>query len=296
MITSVKNPRIIEARKLTQRKHRLRQNRFLVEGLQLLAIAVEVAMTPGGRRRVKPLEVFYSEALFAGETAPRLLAQLTEIGATPIAVAPDVLDTLSERDTSQGLAATFALREIEWSFDDLAASLAQSPISPAPLLLILDKLQDPGNLGTLIRTADAVGAGAVILLEPCVDPFDPKTVRGTMGSIFTVPFSRIKQTGELWSRLTKMGYRPVGADATRGRAAWQSDVLAGSVALALGNEARGLSPELHSHLADYVGLPLYGHAESLNVAVAGGVLMYEWLRVNSERRTTSKRDERRTKK
>jgi TrmH family RNA methyltransferase len=308
MITSTKNPRIVEARKLTQRKHRLRQNRFLVEGLQLLAMAVQAARPPDANFRIKPLEVFYSEVFFTGETAPRLLAQLTEAGAQAISVAPKVMDSLSERDTSQGLATTFALRELEHSINELEQLISQPPhlpispplnlptpraeprdeASPAPLpprssvslLLILDKLQDPGNLGTLIRTADAVGARAVILLEPCVDPFDPKTVRGTMGSIFTTPFARTKKPDELWPRLTKRGYRLVGADASRGQPTWQSEVLMGPVALVLGNEARGLSHELHPHLTDYVSLPLYGQAESLNVAVAGGVLMYEWLRVN----------------
>jgi TrmH family RNA methyltransferase len=286
MITSTKNPRIIEARKLTQRKHRLRQNRFLVEGLQLLSMAVQMmAASPAGHKII-PRELFYSEALFTGETAPRLLAQLTEAGAKAIPVAPNVLDTLSERDTSQGLAATFALHELECSLDELESLISPAPRcpdSPASLLLILDQLQDPGNLGTLIRTADAAGVSAVILLEPCVDLFDPKTVRGTMGSLFTVPFARLENANDLWPRLTKMGYRLVGADAARGQTTWQSDALTGPVALALGNEARGLSPELHAHLTDYVSLPLLGQAESLNVAVAGGVLMYEWLRVNSKR-------------
>ena len=109
MITSTKNSRIVEARKLAQRKHRHKQNRFLVEGLQLLSIAVEVMATPSGQTKVKPLEIFYRTALFTGKTAPRLLAQLTDAGATSIEVAPNVLDTLSERDTSQGLAATCAL-------------------------------------------------------------------------------------------------------------------------------------------------------------------------------------------
>ena len=296
MITSTKNPHIIEARKLTQRKHRLEQNRFLVEGLQLLALAVEVAQKPGLARKVKPLEVFYSEDLFAGDTAPRLLAQLSHLGAQAVAVAPHVLDTLSERDTSQGLAVTFALRSLEWSLDELFPQPPDHPTAqpfdfappsgtsqgrPPNLILILDQLQDPGNLGTLIRTADAVGVRAVILLEPCVDPFDPKTVRGTMGSIFTVPFARVKNSADLWPWLINLGYRPIGADASRGQTVWLSEVLHGPVALVLGNEARGLSPALHTHLTDYVSLPLLGQAESLNVAVAGGILMYEWLRVNT---------------
>ena len=193
MITSTKNPRIIEARKLAQRKHRMKQNRFLVEGLQLLTMAIEAAQTSG---RAQPLDVFYCDELFTGETAPRLLTQLTELGANAIAVTPNVLDSLSERDTSQGLAATFALQQLEWSLEEIGQNLLD--LTSNALILILDKLQDPGNLGTLIRTADAVGAQAVILLEPCVDLFDVKTIRGTMGSLFTMPFSRIKDMDELW--------------------------------------------------------------------------------------------------
>jgi TrmH family RNA methyltransferase len=303
MITSTKNPRIVDARKLTQRKHRLRQNRFFVEGLQLLTMAVQATVVYP--QKIIPLDVFYSEALFTGKTAPRLLNQLTEAGASTIPVAPHVLDTLSERDTSQGIIATFALREVEWSLEELEPLISkpfnlqttQSPgeasnlpsptlrvptSQPPNLLLILDQLQDPGNLGTLIRTADAAGVTAVMLLAPCVDPFDPKTVRGTMGSLFNLPFLRIEQPEILFAKLSEWGYRLVGADAARGRSPWQSDVLAGPVALVLGNEARGLNPALHRHLTDYVRLPLRGKAESLNVAVAGGVLMYEWLRVNQK--------------
>jgi TrmH family RNA methyltransferase len=275
MITSTKNPRIVEARKLTQRKHRVKQNRFLVEGLQLLTMAVDAAQTSG---RAQPLDIFYCEELFTGSTAPRLITQLTELGANTIAVTPNVMDSLSERDTSQGVAATFALQTLEWSLKDIGQQIAT--LSDNALILILDKLQDPGNLGTLIRTADAVGVRTVLLLEPCVDLFDPKTIRGTMGSLFTVPVSRIKDVNELWQWLEQMDFHPVGADAPQGDTVWESQGLKGNTALILGNEARGLSPELHAHLTNYVSLPLIGQAESLNVAVAGGVLMYEWLRVN----------------
>ncbi|MFN8454126.1 MAG: RNA methyltransferase [Anaerolineae bacterium] len=308
MITSTKNPRIIEARKLAERKYRRQQNRFLVEGLQLLGLAVEMMATPAGRAKIKPLELFYSEELFTGPTAPRLLKLLTQAGAEAIPVAAHVLDSLSGREISQGLAATFSLSDLEWPLErmgewangrmsesanqriseDSPPLLHPSPSSPPTpsgcpgdrLLLLLDQLQDPGNLGTLIRTADAVGAAGAILLEPCVDPFDPKTVRGTMGSLFTLPFARVKDMAETATKLKAWGYRLVGADGQQGDFPWQGEVLAGPVALALGNEARGLSQEVRPHLDDYVRLPLRGHAESLNVSVAGGALMYEWLRVN----------------
>lgn len=284
MITSTKNQRIVDVRKLSQRKHRQRQNRFVVEGLQLLSMAVQAMATDAGRERIVPRDLFYSEALFSGETAPRLLNQLTAAGAEAIAVDARVLNTLSDRDTSQGLIATFARQELEYSADQLQrkiSSLQSSISNPQPsLLLILDKLQDPGNLGTLIRTADAAAATAVVLLEPCVDPFDPKTVRSTMGSIFTVPFVRTTHGESMLRQLAQRGFRLVGADAGRGSTVWQSDALVGQVALILGNEARGLSGEMHPGIDSYVSLPLLGQAESLNVAVAGGVLMYEWLRVN----------------
>jgi len=269
-ITSVRNSRVVEARKLTQRKHRERQDRFLVEGLQILSMAVERLQKDPAR--VRPLDVFYCEETFVGETAPRLLRELTDAGADPVHVAAHVLATLSEREASQGLAATFRVSTLERSLDEIEAADG--------LTLILDRLQDPGNLGTLIRTADAVGARAAILLEPCVDPFDPKTVRGTMGSLFSIPFGRTAAVGEIWAWLDGHRIRAVGADAADGQSVWDGDALRGSVALVLGNEARGLSPDLRERLVSYVGLPLRGSAESLNVSIAGGVLMYEWLRVN----------------
>ena len=274
-ITSLRNRRVVEARKLTQRKHRVRQDRFLVEGLQLLAMAVE-RIDAGDAARIQPLEVFYSEEDFVGEAAPRLLNRLAAEGADAIAVAPHVLETLSEREQSQGLAGTFALHRLEATLEDIGAT-----IGPAPaLVLVLDRLQDPGNLGTLIRTADAVGARGVILFEPCADPFDPKTVRGTMGSIFNVPLVRLDEAEALWPWLQRSGLQTVGADAGAGETVWEGRSLAGSTALFLGNEARGLSADLRRGLTDFVALPLLGKAESLNVAVAGGVLMYEWLRTN----------------
>jgi TrmH family RNA methyltransferase len=275
-ITSVRNARVVEARKLTQRKHRYRQDRFLVEGLQLLGVAVDRMGDAASGGCIRPHELFYCEELFVGETAPRLLGALIEAGASAIHVAPHILDTLSEREVSQGLAGSFGLHALEGSLDELEAASSPSP----ELIVVLDRLQDPGNLGTLIRTADAVGARAVVLLEPSVDPFDPKTVRGTMGSLFSVPFVRVDDTSVLWSWLDRLGCRVVGADAGVGETVWESRALDGSVALILGNEARGLSEDLRARLTDYVGLPLLGHAESLNVAIAGGILMYEWLRVN----------------
>lgn len=271
MITSTKNQKIINLRKLTQRKHRHSQKRFAVEGLQLLAMALE-----GGH---KPFDVFYCEAQFNGEIAPALWQRLLEAGGHGHAISPKVMNSLSERDAPQGLIATFPLFEMPLNF-----FLRAIPDLDIPkLFIIVDRLQDPGNLGTIIRTADAVAASGVILVEPCVDPFDPKTVRGSMGSLFTMPLIRTTDPDTTLSTLHKCGYKLTGADGYQGDFPWadKSNALSGSVALCLGNEARGLSEDLRTYLTHWVRLPLLGKAESLNVAVAGGVLMYHWVAVNN---------------
>ncbi len=261
-ITSARNPRIVAARKLDQRKQREDQGRFRVEGLQLL----HMALNAGAR----PIEVFYCEAQFAGSEAPALLKRFQQTRADLLAVSPGVMGTLSERDTPQGIVATFAL---------LDTPLNEIRLTGKELVVVLDRLQDPGNLGTLIRTADAVGAAAVILIEPCVDPFDPKSVRGSMGSLFNVPLAQVDDVPILFARLRRSGLRLVGADARLGED-WGRGALRGGVGLVLGNEARGLSNDVRGYMDAWARLPIVGKAESLNVAVAGGVLMYAWLEAN----------------
>jgi len=277
-VSSLRNPRIVDARKLTQRKHRAQQDSFLVEGLQLLAMAVEEARQQPGR--VSPRDLFFAPELFVGESAARLVDELSDLGARPTPVAPHILDTLSDRETSQGLACTFAISSMESSIEEMVEKASDAEENAPSLLIVLDRLQDPGNLGTLIRTADAVGAAGVLLIEPCVDPFDPKAVRGTMGSLFKVPIARMREVPQTVERIRRTGRQLIGADGRLGETVWSADCLAGPIALVLGNEARGLSDDLCETIDTYVSLPLLGGAESLNVSVAGGVLMYEWLRIN----------------
>ncbi len=268
MITSTKNRKIVELRKLSQRKHRRAQNRFAVEGLQLLGMAAEAGHAPS--------EVFFCEEYFTGETAPALLEKFRDAGGALYPVSPAVMHAISERDAPQGIVATFPLFSAE-----LGTVLAENT-APAALFILLDRLQDPGNLGTLIRTADAAGASGVIMLEPCVDAFDPKTVRGSMGSLFTIPLIPTGDLSVLTAALRAADIKITGADGYRGEYPWlpENDALRGRVTLVLGNEARGLSADLRAELTHWVRLPLLGNAESLNVAIAGGVLMYQWVAQN----------------
>jgi TrmH family RNA methyltransferase len=234
----------------------------LVEGLTLLALALDAG--------AQPFEVFYCENQLEGREALTLMERFREVGAELVAVSPRVMEKLSERDISQGMVASFA------SFE---ASLQELPLVGCKLVVVMDRLQDPGNLGTLIRTADAVGAAAAILIEPCVDPFDTKTVRGTMGSLFNVPLVRTADVSGLFTYLREKGLRLIGSDPLRGKG-WGEGLWKGGVALVLGNEARGLSDDVRPLMEAWACLPLVGKAESLNVAVAGGVMMYAWLRAN----------------
>ena len=262
-VTSAANPRMVAARKLRQRKYRQANSLFLVEGLQLLHAALD-----GG---AVPHEVFYCPEQFTGTEAPALLDRFLQTSADLFSIAPRVMETLSEREEPQGIVATFRLAE---------TPLAALKLTGRELVVILDRLQDPGNLGALIRTADAVAAAAVILIEPCVDPYDPKTVRGSMGSLFNLPIISTRDVAGLFAWLKERGLRPIGADPHLGEL-WGSSLWEGGVALVLGNEARGLSGDVAAQIKSWVRLPIVGKAESLNVAVAGGVLMYAWLHKNS---------------
>jgi TrmH family RNA methyltransferase len=265
-VTSTRNRRIIYARKLDQRKHRQRQGRFLVEGLQLLYMALDAG--------ARPVEVFYCPSLFAGTGAAVLLRRFQQTDADLVTVSPDVMQALAQRNALQGIVATFAL------FETPLQALA---LSGRELIVVLDRLQNPGNVGSLIRAADAVGAAAVVLIEPSADVFDPKAVRGSMGSLFNVPVVQTADVPRLFRWLHDQGLRPVGADVRQGTA-WGRGLWEGGVALILGNEARGLSSDVCIHLESWAMLPMMGKAESLNVAVAGGVLMYGWLQANLEMR------------
>lgn len=257
MISSIRNPRIVEARKLSQRKHRRGQGRFAVEGLQALHMALNAGFLP--------VEAFVCPEIFVGEEAALLYQRLQAEAVPCITVSPEVIHSLSDREQSQGIFAVFA---------HVPRSLQSLP--ETGLLLILDRLQDPGNLGTIIRTADAVGAGGVVLLTPAADFTDPKAIRASMGSVFNLPIIEQADTPTVFSQLQAKGFAFLGADAHKGEL-WTQTTWPPACALVLGNEARGLSDDVQAHIQLWTHLPVHGQADSLNVSVAAGVLMYAWL-------------------
>ncbi len=145
------------------------------------------------------------------------------------------------------------------------------------MLLVLDRVADPGNLGTMLRTADAAGIGGAVLLKGCADVYAPKTVRSSMGSLFHLPIMAGADETDLLDGLRRAGYRILVTCLEGAEDLYQAD-LGGRLAFVMGNEANGVSARLLAAADKRVYIPMQGRAESLNVAMAAGIVMFEALR------------------
>jgi RNA methyltransferase, TrmH family len=257
-ITSVRSARVQAARRLAKRAFRAREGRFLAEGPQAVREAVD--------RPDTVVELFVT-AEAAGRHGD-LVTALAGAGIAVHLVSGEVMDALSQTVSPQGLVAVCrALHR------PLAEVLAGSP----QLVTVLAHARDPGNVGTVLRTADAAGAQAVLLTGDSVDPYNGKCVRASAGSIFHLPVSVGRDVAEDLPALRAAGLRVLAADGHADLdldAATDAGLLAGPTAWVFGNEAWGL-PEATRALADeVVKVPIHGRAESLNLAAAAAVCLY----------------------
>ena len=259
MIDNPRSPRVRAAAKLAKRSQRAETGLFLVEGPQAVDEAV----------RTRPelvREVFVTPA--ADDRHRALLDTARAAGIRVEHVSDAVLAVISDTVTPQGMVAVCAL--FPTRLDEV---IARGP----RLVAVLEEVRDPGNAGTIIRVADAAGADAVILTGSSVDPFNPKAIRATTGSIFHIPVVVGVSLESALDRLRASGIRVLAADVSGEdllgvRAAGELD---GPTAWLFGNEARGLTSE-QLELADRaVVVPIYGTAESLNLATAAAVCLYE---------------------
>lgn len=256
-ITSTSNPRIKRLIALRDRKQRDQESVFVVEGARDLARA-----TAAGHR---PDEVYYDPARF-GEPPHRAAME------SPVAAA--AMDRASYRGHSQGVIAVFP------QFD---VGLGHLELGPDPLVLVVEAIEKPGNLGALLRTADAVGAAALIAADPGTDPFSPNVVRASTGALFSVPLAVTELAPALeWLRRRQVPV--VAADPGASQDLWSVD-LTGSRALLVGSEHEGLSRSARVGAVTGVSIPMLGVTDSLNVSVAMAVLAYEALR--QRRRATA---------
>lgn len=249
-ITSLHNDLVKRAASLKVKKYRQREGLFLLEGKR----AVEEALASGWKIQC----LFYTQL-------PEGWEEQAETSRVPwYQVSLPVLQKITATEDPQRVAALVELHR-----DNLESFAPEKG-----LVLVLDQIRDPGNLGTLIRTADALGAVAVVLMENTADLYNPKVVRSTMGSLFHLPiFTGVSvEVLAAWCRKRQFA---LWATALEGAEDVTKLQWPDKVALVLGSEAEGVSGELLAKADQKVKIPMDGHAESLNVAIAGGILLFE---------------------
>lgn len=262
-ITGFSNPLVKRARSLREKKLRKREGLFLAEGLRILTEAREQGILP--------------EMLFlALGTTPHPLAQILvdaveAAGGEVILTTPDILGKISGKENAQAVVGIYRDRLTPLPALDRRAS---------PIWFVAQAMRDPGNLGTLLRIGDAVGAGGVILVDDCVDPFSVETVRASMGALFTQAIAHADWPDFLaWLRT---GPGQLVGTSLNTDADYQQPRYEAPTFLLIGNEARGLPADYEAACDLLVKIPMMGRADSLNASVAGAVMAYEVL--NQRRR------------
>lgn len=258
MITSRSNARVKLARQLHQRKGRQRSGRWLVEGVRPLEEAV--------RHGAIPETVFVTSDSEQDPRVVTLLEVIQQRGGHVLHVAASLLPYICEAQTPQGIAAI--VQAPKMAADVFGAD--------ERLLLIIDGVQDPGNMGTMCRTALAVNADGVIIVPGSVDPGNPKVVRASAGALFGLKLA-VMQPQELLIALSQHRTRLVAAHVNAEASLFEID-WAGSIALLVGNEATGPSAALLAGADTRVRIPMPGPVESLNVSVAAALCLYEAMR------------------
>lgn len=259
MITSTRNERVAAALRLKKQTFREREGRFLVEGAQAVG---EALASPGALVR-----------LYHADREHPLVERARAAGVELVSVSDEVMARLTSTVTPQGLLGIAPFVDVE------LASLS----SEIGCVALLHAVRDPGNAGTVVRSADAAGAGAVVFSSASVDVYNPKTVRASAGSLFHLPLVRGVETADAISHLRERGMRILAMDASGDADLYELD-LSDPIAFVFGNEAWGLPAEV-AELADAtVRVPIAGRAESLNLAAAATICLFEWARHQREGR------------
>jgi TrmH family RNA methyltransferase len=259
-IESPANPLIKRMRALEQRKAREREGAFIVEGIQPVWHAVENGAA------IETLVV--APELLTSAPAREMIAQQRAAGTRIVEISASVFARVATREHPSGLAAIVRARP--QSLDDLA-------VTPTALFVALHEVGNPGNLGTIIRTVDAVGGTGVILIGDGTDPYHPSAVRASVGTLFRLPIVQVDTVADM---LAWCAAQQVAVVTTSGRAPhdyWDVTYPAPCLLL-FGNEGRGLPPDVVAAGDLAVRIPMHGGADSLNLSVAAGVLLYELLR------------------
>ncbi|MCQ2372602.1 MAG: RNA methyltransferase [Phascolarctobacterium sp.] len=255
-ITSVNNALVKATAELKQKKYRQERQLFLAEGLRTVEEAI-------GSNTV--IQLFYTA--IEDERTRAVLETAAEKGLELYCVSENVMKKISDTDSPQGIVAVCKMQNMK----------LENLFAKGEMLLVLDRVGDPGNVGTMLRTADAAGIGGIVLLKGCVDIYAPKTVRSTMGSLFHIPVFAGADEALFIKAAKRAGYELLVTTLEGADNLYKAD-LRGRIAFVMGNEANGVTSTLLQEADKRVYIPMQGRAESLNVAIAAGVVMFEALR------------------
>ncbi len=263
-LTSAKNPKVLRAFSFRERKERDREGLTLLEGYRELSRAMDAG--------VKLSECFYCPELFLGENEGALLERAASQGAELFETSPEVLTKLAYRDRPEGLVAIAAMRR---------RGLDEMPVAPNGLYLVAETIEKPGNLGSLLRSADAAGASGVIVCDRRTDLFNPNVIRASTGAIFSMPLAE-SSSEEAVAWLRANGVAILSASPHASAVHSEADMKR-AVAIVVGAEQYGLSQFWMDSADVNVRIPMLGRMDSLNVATAATILLYEAARQRSWR-------------
>ena len=254
MITSVNNGQVKNIIQLNQKtKARREQGLFVAEGRKMFGEA--------------PAE--WIEKVYVSETLTSDPALMEQVEKLPYDIVADsVFRQMSDTQTPQGILTV--LRRPSYTLEDILGG-------KNPLVMVLEDLQDPGNAGTILRTGEGAGVSGVLLTRTCVDITNPKVIRSTMGSVYRMPFLYVESVVSLTQELKKHNIRTFAAH-LKGRNSYDQESYTGGTAFLIGNEGKGLTEEAASSADCLIRIPMCGKVESLNAAMASGILMYEAAR------------------
>lgn len=264
VITSTQNETVKEIEKLKTSKGRKEAQAYLLEGVRFL----EEALKAGARIR----QAFYTTRMLESDRNKSLVDELKAQGVSLQEVSDHVLKKISDTDSPQGIVVVMEKPHIE----ETALFQESSGIA-----VLLEEIQDPGNLGTILRTAYAAGVKEIFLSKGTVDPFNPKVLRSTMGAIFNLRLHTGVDSIETINMARSMGYKALVADLDKAEPYYEVD-LKDKFLLVMGNEAQGLNPETIEACDKAIKIPMPGGAESLNVSLATGIILFEALRQRAQ--------------
>lgn len=265
LITSLQNPRLKNAIKLRDRRGRDTQDRIIIDGARELSRALDA--------NVYIVEVFYCPDYADAEDAvSRVVDRVGEMGVEVLETTPDVFEKLAYGDRQEGVVAV--ARTPRHSLYDFL-------LTNKPFVGVLEAVEKPGNIGAVIRTADAAGVSALVVADAGTDLYNPNVIRASLGTVFTLPVctaTSVETRAWLRSRGAKVFAARVGASQDYAQADYT-----GATAIVFGNEARGLSDVWSGDDVTAISLPMLGAADSLNVSATAAVLFYEALRQRQSR-------------